>query len=137
MKKTIKTVALMMVLGTLAVGCQKEQLSITPNIVAEDAAVYTLNYYVDGVLYTVTLQGEQALDEFMRNLFALANEGHKVSVRNGNAGNQILSSKETVVYTTTDEDDAKAWAKAMVKEGYVVDIEFDSKTGIYTCTAVK
>lgn len=137
MKKTIKTVALMMVLGTLAVGCQKEQLSITPNIVAEDAAVYTLNYYVDGVLYTVTLQGEQALDEFMRNLFALANEGHKVSVRNGNAGNQILSSKETVVYTTTDEDDAKAWAKAMVKEGYVVDIEFDSKSGIYTCTAVK
>ncbi len=137
MKKTIKTVALMMVLGTLAVGCQKEQLSITPNIVAEDAAVYTLNYYVDGVLYTVTLQGEQALDEFMRNLFALANEGHKVSVRNGNAGNQILSSKETVVYTTTDEDDAKAWAKAMVKEGYVVDIEYDSKSGIYTCTAVK
>lgn len=137
MKKTIKTVALMMVLGTLAVGCQKEQLSITPNIVAEDAAVYTLNYYVDGVLYTVTLQGEQALDEFLRNLFALANEGHKVSVRSGNAGNQILSSKETVVYTTTDEDDAKAWAKAMVKQGYVVDIEFDSKSGIYTCTAVK
>ena len=137
MKKVFRIMALCTVLGTLAVSCQKEQMSTPQNTVAEDAAVYTLSYYVDGTFYAVTLQGEQALDEFLRNLFALANEGHKVSVRSGNAGNQILSSKEAVVYTTTNEDDAKNWAKAMIKQGYVVDIEFDSKSGIYTCTAVK
>ena len=70
-------------------------------------------------------------------MFALAEEGHEVSFRNEDRASRVLSSKDVVTYTTTNHDDAYAWADKMSDEGYTVTIRFDKETGIYTCNAIK
>ena len=39
--------------------------------------------------------------------------------------------------TTTDQDEAYQWAEKMADKGYEVEIEYDMKTGTYTCTATR
>ena len=49
MKRTIITVALLAVLGALAVGCQKETINELSPVAAQSSSAYTVTYYVDGV----------------------------------------------------------------------------------------
>ena len=137
MKKKVISIALVAVLGTMAVSCQKENIIDQTNIVAEDAAVYKVRYTVDGATYYLTIVGEDAWHNFLNRMMALAEEGHKVSFRNEEAASRVVPSKDTVTYTTTSHDEAVSWAENMTNQGYEVIIEFDKKTGIYTCTAVK
>lgn len=137
MRKIFITIALFAVLGTLAVSCQKENIIDETSIVAENNKVYTVCYTVDGVTHQLTLVGDKAWHDFMNRMFALAEEGHKVSFHNEETASRIVSTKEVVTYTTKDHDKAYAWADAMVEEGYTVFISYDRETGIYTCEAVK
>ena len=75
------------------------------------------------------------MDEFLHNMLALAKEGYRVRIRQTTAA--IGMSKEIVTFTTTNEAEAHAWSKQMIKQGYEVDITYDAKTGIYTCIAIK
>ena len=54
-KRTIRTVALLTVLGMTAVSCQKEPVVEPQGTVAEIGTVYTVRYAVDGVTYSTTL----------------------------------------------------------------------------------
>lgn len=137
MKKVITTIALLAVLGTLAVSCQKENITEQANIVAENNTVYKVSYSIDGISYQITLIGDEAWHDFLNRMLALAEEGHRVSFRNEDGSSQVASSKDVVTYTTTNGDDAIKWANKMIHEGYTVSIEFDERTGIYTCTAIK
>ncbi len=138
MNKNFIKVALLAVLGTLAVSCQKENTLIEEaTIVAENGAIYRVSYTIDGVTHQVTLFGDDAWHNFLHSMIALAEEGHKVSFRNENASSQIASSKEVVVYTTSSHDAAYEWADKMVNLGYFVTVEYDPRTGKYTCTAIK
>ena len=67
MKKTITTIALLAVLGTLAVSCQKENITESTTFIAEDSAIYRISYSVDGVTYQLTLIGDEALQDFFFN----------------------------------------------------------------------
>lgn len=136
MNKTIRTVAVFAVLSMMAVSCQKEQV-IDPQInVTEATAMYTIHYTVDGVLYTTIINDETTWHQFLLRMFALAREGHRVTFRDSSQSG-VSVSKEVVTYTTTSEDDAIEWASKMIADGYSVDIEYDKRTGIYTCTAIK
>lgn len=137
MRKNTKTVALLAVLSLAAVGCQEEQIMEPQGIVSEVGTMYTIHYTVDGATYTQTLYGEEARQAFLEQLFALAEEGHRVSLRNTNQNGQAISAKEVVVYTTKNKKEAMDWADAMVLAGYDVVVEYNPQTGIYTCTAAR
>jgi len=137
MRKTLTTIALFAVLGTLAVSCQKENIIDETNIVAENDTVYKVSYTVDGVTHQLTLVGDEAWHDFLNRMVALAEEGHEVSFRNEEASLRAVSTKEKVTYTTTNQDEALVWSEMMIKDGYTVTISYDKASGIYTCIAIK
>lgn len=136
MRKTFTTIALVAMLGALAVSCQKENIIDETPVVAENVTVYTVSYAVDGVTHQLTLVGDEAWHDFLNRMMALAEEGHEVTFRNEEAASRVVSTKEKVTFTTTNHDEAYAWAEAMLKDGYTVSIHFDKETGIYTCYAI-
>ena len=141
MKKTIISVALLAVLTSLAVSCQKEEADITSatpsTVIAENDTLRTVVYTIDGVSYRLTLVGDQAWHDFLSRMFALAEEGHSVTFFNEEAASRVLPSKVVETHSTSDKDDAYQWSEQKVKEGYTVTIVFDEETGIYTCYAFK
>ena len=141
MKKTIITVALLAVLTSLAVSCQKEEADITSatpsTVIVDNAALRTVVYTIDGVSYRLTLVGDQAWHDFLSRMFALAEEGHTVTFFNEEAASRVLPSKVVETYSTSDKDDAYQWAEKKGNEGYTVTVVFDVETGIYTCYAFK
>ena len=78
MKRNIISVALFAVLATMAVSCQKENVTdfASETIVSQTGTVYTVQYAVDGVLHLETLIGEQAWSDFLHRMLALAEEGY-------------------------------------------------------------
>ncbi len=141
MKKTIITVALLAVLTSLAVSCQKEEADITSatpsTVIAENDTLRTVVYTIDGVSYRLTLVGDQAWHDFLSRMFALAEEGHSVTFFNEEAASRVLPTKEVETHSTSNKEDAYQWSEQKVKEGYTVTIVFDEETGIYTCYAFK
>ena len=141
MRKTIITVALLAVLTSLAVSCQKEEADITSatpsTVIAENDTLRTVVYTIDGVSYRLTLVGDQAWHDFLSRMFALAEEGHSVTFFNEEAASRVLPSKEVETHSTSNKEDAYQWSEQKVKEGYTVTIVFDEETGIYTCYAFK
>lgn len=137
MRKTFTAIALFAVLGTLAVSCQKENIIDETNIVAENGTVYTVSYAVNGVTHQLTLIGDEAWQAFLNRMLALAEEGHEVSFRNEEAASRVVSTKETVTYSTPNHDDAINWAEKMAGDGYTVTIVFDKENKVYNCYATK
>lgn len=138
MRKIITTIALIAVLGTMAVSCQKEDaVNPTCPVAASNDTVYTVRYSVDGTSHTITLVGDKAWHDFLNHLFALAEEGHTVSFRNEEAASSVTPAKETITHSTYDKDDAYKWADEMGDQGYSVTIRYDKETKKYTCYAIK
>ena len=54
-----------------------------------------------------------------------------------NTSTSTVAAKDVITFTTNSEEEMLEWEKARIKEGYHVTIEYDTKTGIYTGTAVK
>ena len=125
-------------LGLTSVGCQKENLvEENTNIVTQASTVRTVFYAVDGVEHRITLIGDDAWNDFLQHLFALAEEGHSVTFRNEEAASRVVSTKETVTYTTKNKDEAYAWCEEMANQGYLVTFTFDPNTNTYKCVAIK
>ncbi|MBQ1408473.1 MAG: hypothetical protein IIY87_01810 [Bacteroidales bacterium] len=137
MKRVFTTVALLAVLGTLAVSCQKEFCDNQTTNVAENAVIHYVQYSINGVSYRMTLVGDEAWQAFLERMLALATEGNTITFRDESVSSQIAQTKDVVTYTTTNGDDAIEWADKMAQLGYTVTIEYDKRTGIYTCTAFK
>ncbi len=134
MKKTIRTIAIIALMCMTASGCQKENM-VEPQNIVSDVTYKSVYYTVDGVTAHVSFVSEESWNEFIDWMIALAEEGHRVSFRNAN--HECGLTKEVVTYTTKDHDDAHRWACQMEEAGYEVVIDFNSKTGVYTCTAIK
>ena len=67
----------------------------------------------------------------------MAKEGHKVSCYDESKREQTYGAKEKVTYETTNEAEANKWMYEMVEAGYKVQLTYDEKTGMYTCTATR
>ena len=136
MKKTFITVALLAVLGTMATSCQKEEILDSQSVIAENCTVYTVHYAIDGVMHTSTLNTEEEYNVLILQLMLLAREGHNVVFSNNEISNYSLT-KETLHYSTPSETEAAKWAMERTKEGYTVYVNYDERTGLYNCTAVR
>lgn len=134
MKKQVISVALFAVLATMAVSCQKENFVEPQSAVAEVGTVRTVSYAVDGVAHQVTLHGDAEWDAFVDSMMSLSEQGCDVRIINESASSQSPATKDVQTITTTDRNEAKAWAKQKSDEGYAVAIHHDN--GVYTCVAV-
>lgn len=137
MSKTFISIALIAVLASMAVSCQKETIINQPAIVSESCATYTVQYTIDGVSRTVTLIGEDTWHDFLAHMFSLAEEGRVVSFRKVASTSNTAATKETITHTTDSKEEAYAWGEKMYDKGYAVSVIYDEKTGTYTCIARK
>ena len=137
MRKTFITIALFAVLGGLTVSCQTENLIDETNVIAENETCHVVSYTIDGETYHLTLVGEEAWQDFLNYVLDLAEEGHEVSFRNEETIQNIVSTKETVTFTTSNREEAYAWGKTMFYKGYGVTIDYDKEKKTYTCYASK
>ena len=136
MKKIFKTVALLSVLSIIPISCQKD-ISEPINIVRHDS-VYNVAYIVNGEYHSATINGKEALHNFMQELFFLAREGNVVSFKDGNSSNTYtIGAKEKVTFSTQNQEEAIKWAEYMFNQGYEVTVIFDEETGTYTCIAIR
>ena len=134
MKINFKKVVFFSLLALTAAGCQKE---VYENVANNDRIETAINvvYSINGEMHCEVLYGEEAWQAFIDRMLALAREGYEISF--SRYGNTLVSqSKEIVTYTTKSEEDAHHWANSMAQQGYWVEISYDAKTGIYTCTAI-
>ena len=91
-------------LSVLAVSCQKEEVIEPVDVqIQQSVTIRNVTYKVDGATMHATIRGEQNWRDFVDWLFALAEEGHRVSFRNESIYNNQQHSKDTVVYTTKDK----------------------------------
>lgn len=134
MKKQVISVALFAVLATMAVSCQKENFVEPQSAVAEVGTVRTVSYAVNGVAHQVTLHSDAEWDAFVDSMMSLSEQGYDVRIINESAASQSPATKDVQTITTTDRNEAKAWAKQKSDEGYAVAINHDN--GVYTCVAV-
>lgn len=137
MRKTIITVALIGMLATLAVSCQKENIEVERTEATEQVAVYSVSYTIDGTREEITLAGEVAWKGFIARMLDLAEEGHRVSFRMEDGTQRIVTSKETITYSTTNREEAFEWAEKMIRQGYSATVEYDKKEKRYNCYAIK
>lgn len=135
MRKNLIFVALVAVLLTMAVSCQKENLVEPQSTVTDDSTVRTVLYAVDGVEHIVTIHNDEEWSVFIRSMVSLAEEGHSVRIADESASVRQYAAKDTQIYTTKDPDDAAAWTAKMVADHYTVDVLFEN--GVYTCIAYK
>lgn len=138
MKKTIKVIALCGVLGLTATSCQKEKLiEENTSIVVQANTVRNMVYTVDGINHRITLIGDDSWNNFLQHMFALAEEGHRVTFRNEDNTANVAAAKEIVTFSTKDKKKAEAWCAEMAEAGYVVTFTFDPDTHTYNCIAIK
>ena len=138
MNSKIKTLALLAVLSIASAGCQKENIVETQPAMLDphNVEVRDITYTIDGVIFYTTIRGEQHWQDFLDSMFAYAKEGHKVSIKDNSIYPNAQKSREVVTYTTSSQGDAKNWCDRMLSNGYEVQMTYDPRTGIYTCTAV-
>jgi len=134
MKKHIISGALFLVLMTMAVSCQKENIVEPQSATAEIGTVRTVSYAVNGVAHRVTLYSDTEWDNFVESLFALSDQGYDVRFIDEGASSQVPHTKDVQTITTTDRNEAKTWAKAKSSEGYAVEIH--QANGVYTVVAI-
>lgn len=136
MKKTIIRVSCLAVLSIMATGCQKETYIERPNPVVEGVSSYSVYYTINGTTWKTSIGDDVELNALMLQLMIMAREGYTITVSNVSSS-PSATSKTTVIYRTTSEEDAANWSAAMVKQGYTVTITIDKETNEYVCTAVK
>lgn len=126
--------AVLVLLGLAAAGCTKEDVVDNTYVVA--TVTQSASYTVDGIQYYSNPRNDDEWSAFLDRMVALAEEGHVVQFwRNGIQRGD--ATKEVITYTTTDADDAKKWMKKKKDEGYIVTVQYDQQTGVYTCIAIK
>lgn len=139
MKKTIINISILCTLTMTAISCQKETFTEQSNTPIEVFGENTINlcYTVDGIQHFYPIHNNGEWDTFWELVIALAHDGHNVQVMNERSISIDLSTKETLVYTTQNEQEATNWMKARLLEGYKVSFVFDEETGKYICIAVR
>ncbi len=133
MKKSIISVAILAVLTSMAVSCQKENFTENQTPTADQTIVRTIAYTVDGAAFQITLHNDAEWDAFVENMLTLSEQGHQVQILSDGTASHNPGAKETHSMTTRDKAEAKLWAITMAHQGYTVMIHYEA--GEYTCVA--
>jgi hypothetical protein len=142
MKKTVRNIAVIAMMASLAAGCQKEYVAPQSGIDKTEPAIgneikRTVDYTVDGVAHRVSLSGDMAWKEFLYSLLDMAENGSEVRVMNDDNTAQCEAAKEVVIFTTSDKEEAMDWCSKMHSDGYDVSISYDSVNHVFVCIAEK
>lgn len=90
MKKTIKTVALFLGMSLVVASCQKENVvEIVSNVESTEAYI-SVTYFVDDIAMHATFNDESSWQEFLHQMFALAEKGHRVRFGSSNASHGLI-----------------------------------------------
>ena len=136
MRKHFISVSFLVASALLVVSCQKEsEMGVTS--VAATFEVRTVQYFVDGIPHTTTINNENEWDAFMQTVFALSRRGSHIRIVDENHYSYAFSIKEKIVYTTKNEAEASKWVQNKVFEGYQVSMVYNKDTGEYTCIATR
>ena len=135
MTKNIKTAALLAVLSLMAVGCQKETIVESNTGLQATVRVRTVTFTIDGVTQQTVFKSDQSWMEFLRQLTALAKQGHSVHFRCEETRTNASAAKDVVTFETPDENEAIAWCNTMVDKGYEVYMYYDKESGKFICVA--
>ncbi len=134
MNKNLISIALVAVLATMAVSCQKENIMEPGSTETTIASVRTVSYYIDGVKNEATFYSESDWDAFINRVMDLTDQGHEIYI----VGNNIsgVATKDTQTKTSADKEEITEWAKEKHDEDYDVKIK-KNQDGTYTATAIK
>lgn len=133
----LKFIALALLLGGLLPACQKEEMVEQNCHAVENNQTATITYTIDNKSFAVEIRNDREREELFSFLLLMAKEGHKVSCYDESKREQNYGTKEKVTYETTDENSARKWIDQMFEAGYEVQLTYDEKTGMYTCTAIR
>ena len=133
----LKFIALALLLGGLLPACQKEEMVEQNCHAVENNQTVTITYIIDNKSFAVEIRNDREREELFSYLLLMAKEGHKVSCYDESKREQTYGTKEKVTYETTDENSARKWIDQMFEAGYEVQLTYDEKTGMYTCTAIR
>lgn len=134
MKKIFRTAAFLAAMALATTSCQKENDDLM-TIVGNSQFGSQVHYTVAGSTHRVILSDDEAWNLFLDSLFAMVKDGYTAEISGSQRSS--LKYKETIIFTTTSETEAKNWTSNMVAQGYAVSISFDETTGVYTCIARK
>lgn len=139
MKKKTKIALCCAILAALNIACEKKdaEVSVMRDPVAHTAPqMIHITYSIDGTTYSVSLVGVEQMQNLFQQLINLTLEGHHVSVRNKNVFTDSYS-KESVHYTTNNQQELILWMTTMFNHGYSVSVDFNEATGEYYAVAVR
>jgi hypothetical protein len=135
MKKYIIPATLLVMISLTSVSCKKETIANQPTAHVENCNTRIIQYSVNGQTYHRAILNDDDWNTFMSSMLALAREGYIVTIMDENRSLYENCPKETVTFTTKNEDEANQWAFKKTLEGYVVEITFNRETGEFTCIA--
>lgn len=133
----LKFIALALLLGGLLPACQKEEMVEQNCHAVENNQTVTITYIIDNKSFAVEIRNDREREELFSYLLLMAKEGHKVSCYDESKREQTYGAKEKVTYETANEAEANKWIDQMFEAGYEVQLTYDEKTGMYTCTAIR
>ncbi len=90
MRNHYKTIALFLGLSMVAASCQKENVVETASNVESTEAYISVTYFVDDIAMHATFNDESSWQEFLHQMFALAEEGHRVRFGSSNASHGLI-----------------------------------------------
>lgn len=134
-----QTLALLAVLSLASASCQKETIKETldqPSVEVNRSSC-VIAYSIDGTESRITVTSPSERTALISWLVGMAEENHKVTFREIGNDRNISSSKDTQTFSSSSKEEVVEWAENMSLQGYVVTIEYDKTTGLYTGTAVK
>lgn len=137
MKKAFLTMAVIALLSTLAICCQKViPEEPTTTVTTRTNETRTVIYSIDGAENTATLNSGEDWSHFLNRMIDLSEEGRIVKFRLSGINTGTSPLKEVVTFSTSDRDAAYAWVNKMVNDGYEVTLSYDRENQLYHCSAV-
>ena len=142
-KLITKTVLLSVAMAGVITSCQKEEFQneilVSHEMSQKNLAhvSHTLRYWIDGVGYNASFTSEAEKSAYISYLIGLTLEGKEITIGGSQNPSLAPEADDKLTFTTSDKVEMGTWADEMEKKGYIVDIDFDKETGLYTGTATK
>ena len=142
-KLITKAVLLLVAMAGVITSCQKDEFQ-NEILVSQEMSLkekahisHTLRYWIDGVGYNASFTSEAEQNAYISYLIGLTLEGKEITIGGSENPSLAPEADDKLSFETADKAQMDAWATEMKDKGYIVDIDFDKETNLYTGTATK
>ncbi len=136
-----KAVLLSVAMAGIMTSCQKDEFQneilVSQEMSQKNLAHVSLSlqYWIDGVGYNASFTSEAEKSAYISYLIGLTLEGKEITIGGSQNPSLAPEADDKLTFTTSDKAEMDVWAKTMERKGYIVDIDFDKETGLFTGTA--